>query len=30
MGYGEVVNVMALLQRAGVESVGLITEPTEI
>ena len=30
VGYGEVVNVMALLQRAGVESVGLITEPTEI
>jgi len=27
VGYGKVVNVMALLQKAGVENVGLVTRP---
>lgn len=29
VGYGAVVRVMALLKQAGVESVGLITEPPD-
>ena len=29
VGYGRVVNVMAILQAAGAPSVGLITEPLE-
>ncbi len=30
LDYGVVVGVMTVLQRAGAESVGLITEPPEI
>ena len=30
LGYGEVVRIMTALQRAGAESVGLITEPPDI
>ncbi len=30
LGYGEVVAVMTVLQKAGAESVGLITDPPQI
>ena len=29
IAYGEVIDVMTVLQRAGAESVGLVTEPVE-